>query len=298
MGEVATVAKVSTLRRWHQWLKNGKLFAQQIRYRSGRRRTPAEVEALVVTMAQENPHWGQKRISGELHGLGIRTCPRTIFAILKRHALSPKPRSGPRWQPFIADHAQQLVAIDFLTWDVAIWLGKKTVYVLFAIHLGTRRAEILRVTDAPDNAFMQQVARNMTMAETGFLPRVGTQYLIEDRDTKFSRDWKGILKASGVEVIAIPPKSPNLNALAERWVRTVKTECMRNVLILGINGLRRLLTDYVEHYNAERPHQGLGNKPPIPIAGAQQLVPGQTAGKIACRTRCGGVISHYHRLAA
>ena len=151
---------------------------------------------------------------------------------------------------------------------------------------------------------MAQVARNETMEESGWLKRVGCRYLIHDRDTKFCGRWREVLNAAGIETVAIPPRSPNCNAVAERWVRTVKRECTRHLWFLDYAGLCRVLNEFVdEHYNRERPHQGMGNRPLITVttdapAPAQKSIAGFTASKIRCVTRCGGVVRHYYRDAA
>lgn len=244
-------------------------------------------------MAQENPTWGQVRIRGGLLGLGILIAARTIAAILKRHGLTPAPDriTDSTWKSFIDEHTDCLVASDFFTVDVWSWLGKTTAYVLFAIHVASRRVEILGITDHPDERFMAQVARNGT-AESGWLREVGCRHFIHDHDTKFCAKWQGILEKAGIERVPLPPRSPNLNAFTERWVRTVKRECLRKIWCLSMGGLRRAPREFLEHYHAERPHQGLANRPPQPPA---QI---SAAGKIRRRTRCGGMIRHHYRDAA
>jgi len=298
---VATVAKASTIRQWHSLLKAGRL----LRKRVGRPRTSPAVEAVVLRIAREN-HWGQIRICGELLKLGIVMCPRTVAAILKRNGLPSGPhrfRTG-MWRPFITEHDHEIVATDFFTADVWSWLGKQTIYVLFAVHLGSRRAHIMGVTDHPNAAFMDQVARESTW-DGSWMRQVGAKRIIYDKDTKYCASWGRIMEEGGIVRVPLPENSPNLNAFAERWVRTVKRECLRKVNILGVGGLRRALSDYVDHYNAERPHQGLGNLPPdIKCAvKSEETPPAQkienvAVGDIGCRKRCGGAIRHYYRSAA
>ena len=197
-----------------------------------------------------------------------------------------------------AGHASEIVATDFFTADVWGWLGKRTVYVLFFIHLATRRVHLVGVTEKPDEAFMKQTARNATMESVGWLKEVGAKYLVHDRDTKFTGSWKEILKGSGVETLALPANSPDLNAYAERWVRSIKTECIRRLTFLGQGGLRRGVREYLEHYNAERPHQALGNFPLGPEPPTQKVDEAPPRGPIRCRESCGGVLKHYYRAAA
>ncbi len=303
LAEVATVAKAATIRSWHRLMLKGKLGVT--RAKTGRPRVSDEIEALVIRMATENPTWGQERIEGELEKLEIRLSPRTIGAILDRHGVKPAPERGTdsTWKRFVTDHMDALVATDFFSVDVVGWLGKKTYDVLFAIHLGTRRVEILGVTEHSDEAYMVQVARNATAVDTGWMKQVGAKYLIHDRDTKFCASWRHVLREAGVEPTAIPPNSPNLNAFAERWVRTVKRECTRRLWFIGYGGLCDVLHEYVRaHYNVERPHQGKGNRP-LPAA-AQAAPPPQKsttafkASQVRCVTRCRGLIRHYERIAA
>ena len=302
LGEIATVAKAGTIRGWHRLMMKGKLGVK--RTGVGRPKTDKEIEKIVVWMAEENPTWGQMRIAGMLILLLIPLSPRTIAAILDRHGLKPAPEriTDWTWKRFVADHMDKLVATDFFTVDVVGWLGKQTYYVLFTIHLATRQVEIVGVTEHPDEDFMVQTARNTTMADTGWLRRVGCKRLIHDRDTKFCGRWKEVLLDAEIELHKIPPRSPNLNAFAERWVRTVKRECVRRLWFLGYDSLCKILQEYVAHYNTDRPHQGLGNRP-LPVAAVaqqptQKFVTPVKASQIRCVTSCRGVIRHYYRAAA
>jgi putative transposase len=193
LAEIATVAKGETIRGWHRLMVKGKLGLK--RNKVGHPKTSEEIEALVVRMATENL-WGQHRISGELHKLGIRLCPRTVQAILKRHGLEPEParRTAPTWKTFISEKMGKLAATDFFTAEVMSWLGPTTYYVLFAIHLATRKVHIVGISENPNEAFMVQTARNDTMTEVGWLKQVGAEYLIHDGDTTFSEQWKNRLK--------------------------------------------------------------------------------------------------------
>ncbi len=300
LGEIATVAKAATIRGWHRLMIKGKLGVA--RQRAGRPRTDAQVEALVIRMAEENSIWGQKRIQGELLKLEIRLSSRTIAAILDRHGLKPAPQrsTDSTWRTFIVEHAQALVATDFFTVDVPGLFRSATYYVLFVIHLASRQVEILGITEHPDEGFMVQTARNAT-AEGGWLRDIGARHIIHDRGTNFCEAWKGALIAAGIDPVPIPPRSPNLNAFAERWVRTVKRECVRRCWFLSYGALHRILNEYTrEHYNVERPHQGKGNCPlrAGPRPPAQESVAGFTASQVRCVRRCGGVIRHYERIAA
>jgi putative transposase len=297
------VAKAATIRGWYRLMQAGKLGVK--RTKTGRPRVSDEIEALVVRMATENPVWGYLRIAGELKKVGVSLSHRTVAAILDRHGITPSPqrRNDPFWKGFVATKAHQIVGTDFFTVDVWGWLGKQTYDVLFAIHLGTRQVTILGVTEHSNTAYMSQVARDVTAEETGWLKQVGATYLIHDRDTKFCEPWKRILREATIRPMAIPANSPNLNAFAERWVRTVKRECVRRLWFLDYSGLCAVLHEYAAHYNAERPHQSKENRP-LQAAKAEVQPPGQKVvtatkpGKIRCLTRCRGAVRHYERVAA
>ncbi|MEK7414276.1 MAG: integrase core domain-containing protein [Planctomycetota bacterium] len=301
MAEIATIVKATTIRSWHRLLARGKLGMP--RRKPGRLMTDTEIETVVVRMARENPTWGQMRIRGELLKLGIRLASRTVGAILDRHGFKPAPErsTDTTWKSFITEKADALVATDFFTVDTHGLFSTTTYYVLFAIHLATRKVEILGVTDHPNEAFMVQTVRNTT-AEGGWLRQVGARYIIHDRGANFCAAWKGALQQAGVDPVAIPPRSPNLNAFAERWVRTVKRECVRRCWFLNYGGLYRALQEFVDHYNAERPHQGVGNRLltgiPSVQAATQQSLTKLKARDVRCVSRCNGTIRHYYRAAA
>jgi transposase InsO family protein len=304
LAEVATIAKAKTIYGWKRLLKAGQLGNK--RRGVGRPRTDDAIEKVVLRLARENPTWGQLRIAATLILLLIPLSPRTIAAILNRHGMKPAPDRSTdwTWKRFISAHLHELAATDFFTVDVAgrgwSWLRTQTVYVLFAIHLGSRKVEILGITDHPNEAFMVQVARNCTMVDTGWFKRMGIRRLIHDGDGKFCPHWQHTPQEAEVTPVQIPPHSPNCNAFAERWVRTVKRECLRRIWLIGIEDLRQALAEFVRHYNTERPHQGIGNKPLDfgPQPPAQKSVAGGPLGRIRCRTSCGGVIRHYYRDAA
>jgi hypothetical protein len=169
--------------------------------------------------------------------------------------------------------------------------GLVTYYVLFFIHLESRRVRIAGITVHPDEAWMKQVARNATMDDRGALR--DCRYLLHDRDTKFTRSFRAIIASGRVEPLALPARSPNLNAHAERWVRSVKEECLSKVILFGERSLRRALSEYVEHFHAERNHQGKGNVLLFP-----RDMNRRRQGRVRCRERLGGLLRYYHREAA
>jgi len=224
--EVATIVRPDTILAWHHKLVAQKCDGSKQRKTPGRPKVDPELEALVVRMAQENRSWGYDRIVGALANLGYTLSDQTVGNILKRHGIPPAPerKTTTTWKEFIRTHMDVLVATDFFTAEVWTLGGLVTYYVLFFLHLGSRKIHVAGVTPHPDEAWMVQVARNVTMEEWGFL--APGQYLIHDRDTKFCAAFQHLIDDAGVERVVLPPRSPNLNAYAERWVRSVKEECL------------------------------------------------------------------------
>ena len=195
------------------------------------------------------------------------------------------------WRVVIRIHLALLAGTDFFTAEVLTLRGLVTYYVLFFIHLESRRVVIAGITVHPDEPWMKQMARNVTMEGYGFLR--DCRYLLHDRDTKYTQSFRAIVASGQVEPLALPARSPNLNAYAERWVRSVKKECLSKVILLGERSLRQALDEYVDHYHAERNHQGKGNV---------LLFPRDTGihpyGAVQCRERVGGLLRYYHQEAA
>ena len=190
---------------------------------------------------------------------GIEVSDQTVGNVLQRHGLPPAPerKRTTTWAAFIRTHLALLAGTDFFTAEVLTLRGLVTYYVLFFIHLESRRVDIAGITVHPDEPWMKQIARNVTMEGCGALR--DCRYLLHDRDTKFTRSFRAIIASGRVEPLVLPARSPNLNAYAERWVRSVKEECLSKVILFGERSLRRALSDYVEHFHAERNHQGKGN---------------------------------------
>jgi putative transposase len=220
LNEIAAIAAPDTLLRWHQRLIAQKFNGSMQRPQRGRPRVAEEVEQLVVRMAEENRTWGYRHIQGALANLGHAIDAITVRNILRRHHGEPAPQrrqAGMSWSQFLTLHWAVLATTDFFTVEVATWPGLVTCYVLFVIELATRRVEIADITRHPTAAFMQQCARQLTDPVDGFL--LGTRYLVHDRDTKYTQAFDALLKDSGVEPTVLPPRSPNLNAHGERFVR-------------------------------------------------------------------------------
>ncbi len=281
-----------TLLRWHRELVARK-WTYIERRRPGRPRTRAEIAELIVRMATENPGWGYTRIQGALRNLRLKVGHGTIRRILLDHGLEPSPmrqRHTP-WSVFLKAHWRALVATDFLTIEIWSWRGLVTHYILFVIEFATRRVAIAGMTTQPDESWMLQVARNLLDIDTGILAE--ERVLIMARDGKYSLRFRRMLAREGIVVIRLPPRSPNLNAYAERFVRSIKEECLSHLVPIGQGMVRRALHEYVGHYHSERNHQGIGN----------QLITRPAAempdiGRVSRRQRLGGMLNYYERLAA
>jgi transposase InsO family protein len=210
-------------------------------------------------MALENPSWGYTRIRGALANLGHQVGRGTIANALREQGIEPAPERGKHtsWSTFLKAHWECVAATDLFTVEVCTARGLVTFYVLFFLDLASRTVQIAGATSNPGDAWMTQVARNLTDPEEGFLRR--TRYLIMDRDTKYSDAFRNFLAREGIQVIRLPPRSPNLNAFAERFVRSIKEECLNRMIFFGEASLRHALAQYMGHYHGERNHQGVGN---------------------------------------
>jgi putative transposase len=226
--DVATIVKPDTILGWHRKRVAQKFDGSPQRKAPGRPRIDEELEALVIRMAQENRSWGYDRIVGALANVGYTISNQTVGNILKRHRIAPAParKITTTWKEFIRTHMDVLVATDFFTAEVWTLGGLVTYDVLFSVHLRSRKVHIAGVTPHPNQAWMMQIARKVTMEQWGFLS--AGQYLIHDRDGKYCPAFQQLIEAAGVERVPLPPRSPNLNTYAERWVRSVKEAALVN----------------------------------------------------------------------
>jgi len=245
--EIANIVKPDTILGWHRKLVAQKFDGSTQRKAPGRPPIDSELEALVVRIAQENRSWGYDRIVGALANLGLTVSDQTVGNILKRHGIPPAPerKTTSTWKEFIRTHLDVLVATDFFTAEVWTTAGLVTYYVLFFIHLASRKVHVAGVTPHPNETWMVQVARNVTMEEWGFLSP--GQYLIHDRDTRFCAAFQHLIDAAEVERVILPPRSPNLNAYAERFIRSVKEETLSRMILFGERALWHVLNEYVDH---------------------------------------------------
>ncbi|MGA7417525.1 MAG: integrase core domain-containing protein [Acidimicrobiales bacterium] len=247
-----------TLLRWHRDLVRRKwIYA----HRLGRPSISAGTVAIILRLGRENPTWGYRRIQGELARMGVDLAPSSVWAILHRYDIDPSPmRSGPGWPEFLRIQAASMLACDFFSVDTVLL---KRLYVLFLIELDTRRVYVAGVTAHPTGAWVVQLARNLTMVLDDRAHPV--RFLIRDRDTKFTSSFDEVFKAQGVRIIRSPVRAPRANAFAERFVGTVRRECLDRMIILGRRHLEGVLAEYVAHYNLHRPHRALGQLAPLTV---------------------------------
>jgi transposase InsO family protein len=275
-----------TLLRWHRAMVRGKW--RQPVAPVGRPPLSQEVCGLVLRLARENPRWGYRRICGELAKLGFSVSPTSIRRLLARSGLEPAPRcSGPCWHEFLKAQAASMVACDFFTVD-SVFLRRY--YVLFFIAHGSRRVWLAGCTKNPTGEWVTQQARNLGL---DFSDR-GVRFLIRDRDSKYSRLFDEVFRSEGIRTVKTPVRAPQANAIAERFVRTVRSECLDWLLIFSRRHLQHVLRIYVDHYNRQRPHRALDLRPPDAWRRDLRSI----GGEIHRHDRLGGLIHEYHRAAA
>ena len=279
-----------TLLRWHRELVRLK-WARYNR-RQGRPPLPGELQELILRLAKENPRWGYKRIKGELLKLGIKVSATAIRKLLARRGLGPAPRrGGTTWRQFLAQQASSMVACDFFTVET-VWL--KRIYVLVLIELATRRVHLAGCTTNPDGAWVTQQARNFTFhLDERAQP---LRFLIHDRDAKFCGPFDEVFATEGLQVVRTPVRAPRANAICERWIRTVRTECLDWLLILSRRHFERVLRIYIRHYNRQRPHRALQLQAPEQEEFARTPLP--VDARVRRRDRLGGLLHEYYEAAA
>jgi putative transposase len=291
--EVATAALPDTILAWYRRLVARKFDGSRAHRPAGRPPIDKEVEGLIVRMAKENRSWGYDRIVGALANLGYRVSDQTVGNVLRRRGIPPAPerKRTTTWAEFIRAHLAVLAGTDFFTVEVLTLRGLVTYYILFFIHLESRRIDIAGITVHPDEQWMQQVARNATMEGCGALR--DCRFLLHDRDAKYTASFRAIIETGRVKTLILPARSPNLNAYSERWIRSAKEECLSKILFFGEGSLRRALREYVAHYHSERNHQGKSNVLLFP-----RIMETRGEGRVRCRERLGGLLRYYHEDAA
>jgi transposase len=284
----------ATLLRWHR-----ELVARRWTYphrRPGRPPKPAEVRELVMRLARENPGWGYRRIQGELVGLGVKLAASTVWTILKEAGIEPAPkRLEQSWAQFLRQQAASILECDFFTVET---LFLRRFYVLFFIELATRRVHIAGVTTNPGGRWVTQQARNLLMRLDDEEAR--PLFLVRDRDSKFTGDFDEVFRTEGIRVIKAPVRAPKARAHAERWVGSVRRECLDRLLILGRRHLQHVIATYLLHYNEHRPHRALAQRAPLkqPPPTAEQSRADVIALDRVCRRDLLGGLIHEYQLAA
>lgn len=281
---VLRIFQPETVLKWHRELVRRK-WTKEHPNKGGRPRIDHDLEALIIRLAEENPRWGYGKIEGELIKLGIKLSQTTIRNVLNRNGIVPAPvRFGSiGWRHLMKHYKDQIIACDFFTVET-LWL--KTLYVFFFIELGSRRVHLTGITANPNSTWVTQQARQFiwTLEETD----VNLKFLIHDRDSKFTDAFDNVFKSTGFHVIHTPLRAPDANAYAERWVRTVREECLDHLLIMNQSHLKRVLESYVDYYGTSRPHQGLDQQTPIP------RVPVRHFGQVRNHEVLGGIIYDYY----
>lgn len=280
------LVKPETVIGWHRALVRWKWASYRSRPRQGRPGLDPEVRELIIRMARENAGWGYFRIKGELLKLGHAVAATTVRSVLRRAGIPPAGRrSELTWKQFLAAHAQTLVAADFMTVDTIFF---RRLFVLFYVHLATRRIVWAAVTANPNQQWLCQQARNLLweLADQD----VKLDGLIHDRDKKFAPKADWIFRSAGAQVIETPLMAPRANAYAERWVGSCRREALDRMIIVNERHLARVVDEYVIHYNQERPHRSCKLRPP-----AARGDPPHRAGQVRRHSRLGGLLSSYER---
>ena len=282
--QVMLIFKPDTVLRWHRELVRRKWTFKR-KAKPGRPGISSELEALIVRLAKENPRWGYDKIQGELLKLGHNLSASSVRNILKRHRITPaSERSSGSWRSFLGHYKDQILACDFFTVET-IWL--KTIYVLFFIDLGTRRVHLAGCTTNPDTTWVTQQARQLVWNLKDYSQDMA--FLIHDNDKKFPSSFDILFSSEGIEIVHTPYQASRANAFAERWVRSVREECLDPLLILNESHLRRVLKEYGEYYNHARPHQGIDQR--FPVSGPVRSI----NGPVRRLDVLGGVIHDYYR---
>src|SRR6266516_5042814 len=284
-----------TILRWHRWLVTRKW--TQPHRRGGRPPLAEHVVVLILRLAGENPRWGYRRIQGELKKLGVLVSATSIRTVLLANGLRPAPRRpSTTWRAFLQAQAAGIVATDFFTVET---VRLKTLYILFFIELGTRRVRLGGVTDHPSGSWVVQRARELSIEMERMGDITAPRFLVRDRDSKYTRAFDDVFASDGTQIIKTPIQAPNANAVGERWVRTVRQDCLDWMLIWGRHHLERVLGEYVRHYNDERPHRSLELRPPRAMdRGSRARAVTVAAAAVRRRDRLGGLVHEYYEAAA
>lgn len=290
LAQVCCAFSPDTLLMWHRKLVAHKYDGSKNRGKGGRPRISDYLRQLIIKMAKDNKHLGIRKLHGFMKYLGLTVSATTISRVLREHGIDPCDDRPERttWNEFIKREWDSLCAIDFFHKDIWTAHGLVRYMVLVVIDYKTRKVEIAGIIPQAHGDWMKQMARNLTDPIDGFLK--GKKYLIHDWDSLFTKDFRDILRAGGVRCVKTSVACPNMNPFVERFVRSIKHECLNKMLIFGERHLRYCVNEYIEHYHTERPHQGIGNN----IIEPQ---PQSKDGEIVCHERLGGLLKSYRRAA-
>jgi putative transposase len=288
LAQICEVFSPDTILKWHRALVTRK-YDGSSSAKMGRPQISDELRAAIIHIAKGNRDWGYIRIRGQLKYLGFKVSVATIANVLNKAGLEPQPdrRRKTTWMEFVKSHWQSLAACDFFTTEVYTIKGLTRYMVFVAIDYATRKVEIAGIVEQAYGDWMVQMARNITDPFCGFLK--DKKYLIHDRDKLYTKQFIKTLKAGGIKPIKSMPLAPNFSPFIERFVRSIKSECLDRMLIFGEAHLRYCITEFVTHYHSERAHQGLDNN----IIES----PPQGTGEIVCQERIGGLLKFYRRAA-
>ena len=287
--EIITVVHVGTFTRWIREARRGVPWPP--RKKVGRPPTPEHIRAIVIRIARE-AGLGYTRIQGELNKLGIDLSRSTITNILRGAGMSPDPQRGEgRWDEFLRMHAETLWACDFLSVRAWTMRGLKQFYLMLFIHVGSRVIHVSPATLHPTDGWVRQQARNFCLISDD--SEHPAKLVLRDRDRKFQAPFDATLRAHGIETVVLPRNSPNLNAVCERAIRSLKSECLGHFVILGERHLNYLVQQYTEFYNTCRPHSARGRLPPARACRDVAPMPPPGECELACDARLGGLLRHY-----
>ena len=287
--ETTVLFTPDTILSWYRKLIAQKYDGSKNAKNPGRPKISKEITDLVLKFKHENPQWGYTRIKDYIVYLGYKIGETTVKNILLENGLDPEPSKKKKttWRDFIRSHWNVLASCDFFSVELFVRGKLVRCMVLFAIDLSTRKVEVLGVRPQPNGPWMEQIARNITWDDSILSNK---KYLIHDRDPLFTTKFGSILKSSGLKPVKLPARSPNLNAFAERFVRSIKEECLSHLILTSEQQLQHVLFEYLEYYHHERIHQGINRIIEPKYQGNQ--------GEIVTIERLGGLLKSYHRKAA
>lgn len=290
--KLVSIVHPRTYRRWLERRSQGEKPAKKM----GRKGTSETIRQIVVRLAKENG-WGYGRIVGELRKLRIRCVGRTtVRTILKEEGVHPSPKRGKgSWDEFIKIHADTLWQCDFFSKMVMTSSGLRQAYVLAFLHINSRRVICSSATIKPDDEWV--TAQAQSMLEQAVIMDLPIRYLVRDLDFKYSKRFDRVFTSAGVAIEPTAPRAPNQNAFVERWIGSIRGECLNRFIVFGLGHLDHLVSSYLEYYHQARPHQRKDNKPLLGVWPETDDPPDKTE-EVVCREWLGGVLKHYERIAA